>query len=118
MFLYADCHSHLAECFANDKKSVISLLERDDYSVLSSVHSIAEFDAVCFLKNRYPHKIGIGYGVLPQKPVLENLSNLKSLLENPETSSIIAIFTISGLFILTSTSVVLIKKYKPRMKKI
>jgi len=87
MFLYADCHSHLAECFANDKKSVISLLERDDYSVLSSVHSIAEFDAVCFLKNRYPHKIGIGYGVLPQNPVLENLSNLKSLLENPETSA-------------------------------
>ena len=58
----------------------------------------------------------------PLKHVTEDtiveVSFKETSLENPETSSIIAIFTISGLFILTSTSVVLIKKYKPRMKKI
>ncbi|MGN1370773.1 MAG: MucBP domain-containing protein [Candidatus Coprovivens sp.] len=58
----------------------------------------------------------------PLKHVTEDtiveVSFIEISLENPDTSSIIAIFTISGLFILTSTSVVLIKKYKPRMKKI
>ena len=58
----------------------------------------------------------------PLKHVTEDtiveVSFKETSLENPETSSIIVIFTISGLFILTSTSVVLIKKYKPRMKKI
>ena len=57
--------------------------------------------------------IGSAYGTTIAANAAEG-----ALKKNPETSSIIAIFTISGLFILTSTSVVLIKKYKPRMKKI
>ncbi|MCR5698943.1 MAG: TatD family hydrolase [Treponemataceae bacterium] len=87
MFLYADCHSHLAECLQKDENAVISLLERDDYSVLTSVHSLHEFEVVSALKSRFPKKVGISYGVLPQNPSFENLEILKSLLENPCTES-------------------------------
>ena len=75
-----DFHAHLAECSPEELK----ILESENYSVLSSCHSKEELEFCLSLKNQYPQKVFLSYGVLPQNPDLKLLEQLQEFLKISE----------------------------------